>query len=342
MIYSDAETDVHSLFSIQLTDGYVGIQLDGIVLYQFYYILTNDSLWHDISMSMDYTHHYLLLRLDHVFSHILYLSARIAAEKLLGIISGDDFRGCIGNLTFNHQEVFAADGEQRFTPHFSVEDVGTVSGCSSAEMVAAAAKEKDDFCSLYRPCYHGGSCINLGSSFICHCFQSRFTGNQCQYDLQPCDSYPCSINEQCLTLSAEGNRTFLCLSSSAESGSALIRKPLYLGLLMILLTCALSVLVAYCHTKRREQTSLNSPALIEKDLPSSPSSSSSATNSQPVQLLLKLNYNGQPSITTMKVRRRDQVRLGQEEYRADPCDDFVRPADSPSFVHYRTWEGRMA
>ena len=335
-IYFDAATDVQPVFSVEITDGYLSVQLDGTILHQFYQMRINDTLWHDISISIDYTHHYLLLRLDDVFSHILYLASRITAEKLLGVVSGDEFRGCIGNLTFNHQDAFVQeDDEQQKNDHLFVEEVRTTVGCSATD-TSEVAMGNDDFCSRYRPCYNGGSCINLGSSFICHCFQSRFTGQQCQYDLQPCESYPCSIHERCRTLSADENRTFVCLRSSVESESVSLRNPLYLGLLVTLVTCVLSILIAYCHTKRKDQSSYNSPSLTQK------SSSSSSTTSHPVQILLKLNYNGQPTIKTMKVRRKDPVRLSEEEHQADACEDFVPPSANDSFIHYRSWEGRSA
>lgn len=48
------------------------------------------------------------------------------------------------------------------------------------------------------PCKHGGTCVSHGKSqFVCQC-PSRYSGDTCEIDLEPCSSTPCPTGIQCI------------------------------------------------------------------------------------------------------------------------------------------------
>lgn len=48
------------------------------------------------------------------------------------------------------------------------------------------------------PCQHGGTCVSHGKSqFVCQC-PSRYSGNTCEIDQEPCASSPCPNGIQCI------------------------------------------------------------------------------------------------------------------------------------------------
>uniref|UniRef100_A0A1I7T8F7 Cadherin domain-containing protein n=1 Tax=Caenorhabditis tropicalis TaxID=1561998 RepID=A0A1I7T8F7_9PELO len=48
------------------------------------------------------------------------------------------------------------------------------------------------------PCQHGGTCVSQGKSqFVCQC-PSRYSGNVCEIDQEPCGSSPCPTGIQCI------------------------------------------------------------------------------------------------------------------------------------------------
>ena len=101
-------TKKYSLF-IQITNGYINLQLNGKILFQINEIQVNDGLWHQIFFSIDYNsknqHYYYLIRLDNVFSNKISLFQLNLSNQLKELLIGNDFHGCLGNLTLNNQSI---------------------------------------------------------------------------------------------------------------------------------------------------------------------------------------------------------------------------------------------
>ncbi|CAF2574012.1 unnamed protein product [Rotaria sp. Silwood2] len=200
----------------------------------------------------------------------------------------------------------------------SIEHIGTNNGCQLAEIETRTLRHytiKDDLCSLYHPCYHGGLCTSLNSkhglSFTCNCLKSRFSGRQCQYDLQPCLSHPCLFNEQCISSSTTTNhlnQSYTCISSFFNLPIS-TKNSLYIGLALICCTFILFFLlclslIIYCQQQRKDKKRndnlnndkplVSAPLLIQKSSPKTTKKIES-----PMQTLLKLNHNGKQTIETM-------------------------------------------
>lgn len=264
----------HSII-IKIIDGYIKVEFNEKILLQLDYILINDSLWHDIYFLIDYSHSYYLLRLDNVFSDQIILSKQIYSNNFIQLIIGNDFHGCLSNLSLNNQLI---NLQQQKENHL-IEFIGTNNGCQLPEMI------NDDLCSLYNPCYYGGICINDEElNFSCNCSSLRFTGHQCQIDLYPCDSHPCQFNELCIPSSS--NQSFTCISLLIST-----KKFLYIALIIIFSLCILFVFFISYRKIRKENFLKNKP------LVSSPlfthKSSSLITNpiDSTMQTLLKSDYN---------------------------------------------------
>ncbi|CAF4343282.1 unnamed protein product, partial [Adineta steineri] len=95
---------------IQIKDSHITLELDKKILFQINEITINDGLWHTIYFSIDYTstnqNYYYLLRLDNVFSNQIQLFQSILSNQLKESIIGNDFHGCLGNLTLNNQIIY--------------------------------------------------------------------------------------------------------------------------------------------------------------------------------------------------------------------------------------------
>ncbi|CAM4917237.1 unnamed protein product [Rotaria socialis] len=290
LMYFNATKTTHDLIIIQIIDGYLNVDYNENILLQLNQLLINDGLWHDIYFSIDYSHYYYLIRLDHVFSDKILLSQQIHSDILVQLMIGSDFKGCLDNITFNHEMIFL---EQK---NDSIEFIGTNKGCLLTEIVRKYSKT-NDICSLYHPCYHGGICTNHGLSFTCNCSQSRFAGDQCQLDLYPCQSHPCQYHEQCIPLLTDSNQLFTCVMSIVPL-SVSIKRYLYIVFIVPLFMCILSVL-AICHCRKRKDNSIKSKPLVSAPLLINKRSSSTDPIENPTQTLLKLNYNGRQTFETM-------------------------------------------
>ncbi len=313
---------------IQITNGYLNIQLNEKILFQINDIQINDGLWHTIYFSLDYYHqYYYLIRLDNVFSNKISIYQSNLFNQFKEFLIGNDFHGCLGNLTINNQTISL----QKQSKNSSIEHIGTNDGCQLAEIETRTLrqyKSKDDLCSLYNPCYHGGICSSSnGISFTCNCLKGRFSGRQCQRDLQPCQSHPCLFDEQCITSS---NLSYLCLSSLMSLPMS-TKNPLYIGLAVTICTLILFVLlilslIIYCQQKHKEKKRkihlnhdkplVSAPLLIQK---------SSPTNNQiesPMQTLLKLNPNGKQTVETMAL-----VDSNQQSTLMNNFNDKVRRSE---------------
>ena len=167
---------------IQITDGYINLELNKKILFRINDITINDGLWHTIYFSIDYTpnnnYYYYLVRLDNVFSNKIHLSQQMLTNQLKEFLIGNDFHGCLGNLTINNQTIYLQKQKNSL-----LEYIGTNDGCQLAEIETRTLRQytsKDDICSFYHPCYNGGKCISQtnkhGLSFQCNCLKSRFTG----------------------------------------------------------------------------------------------------------------------------------------------------------------------
>ncbi|CAF3364203.1 unnamed protein product [Rotaria sp. Silwood1] len=317
------ENNQQNLLIIQIKDGYINYQLNKKILFQLNEILINDSLWHHIYFSIDYIsnnnnnnyYYYYHIRLDHVFSSKIHISQKILLNEIKEFIIGNDFHGCLGNLTINNQIIYL----QKQNNNHLIEHIGTNNGCQLAEIETRTLRHytiKDDICSLYHPCYHGGLCLNqnnkYGLSFTCNCLKPRFSGRQCQYDLQPCLSYPCLFNEQCISSSSSTidhlNQSYTCISSLINLPIS-TRNSLYIGLALIFCTFILFFLlclslIIYCQQQRKDKKRneninhdkpfVSAPLLIQKSSPKTTN-----TIESPIQTLLKLNHNGKQTIETM-------------------------------------------
>ncbi|CAF3290402.1 unnamed protein product [Rotaria socialis] len=317
LIAYDTRKQQHLLI-IQIKDGHINFQLNKKTLFQFNEILINDSLWHHIYFSIDYAlnnNYYYHVRLDHVFSHKIHLTQHILINQLKEFFIGNDFHGCLGNLTINNQTIHLQKQENN---NF-IEHIGTNNGCQLAEMETRTLRHynvKDDLCSVHHPCYHGGICSNHntkhGLSFVCNCLKPRFAGRQCQFDLQPCLSQPCLFNEQCVS----ANQSYSCISSLMDLPIS-TKNSLYLGLAFICCTFILIVLlfislIIYCQQrrkdrKRRDTLNTDKP-LVSAPLLTQKSSPTANTIENPMQTLLKLNHNGKQTVEAMPLGDQNHVQ----------------------------------
>jgi len=285
--------NIHPI-TIQIIDGYINIELNGKILLQLNQILINDSQWHDIYFSIDYSHYYYyyLLRLDHMFGGKISLSQKIHSNNLTHLIIGSDFYGCIGNFTLNNQMIYFQQDKQTN----SIEFIGTSNNCQSAEIIQEYS-DNDDLCSLYHPCYHGGICKNHGSTFTCNCSNTRFTGRQCELDTRPCESHPCQFDEQCIPFLSDFNKSYTCIPSFVSLSKS-IKRSVYIGLIIIGIICVFLLWIIYYCKKRKEKFDqhrllVSSPLLIHKSsLPINQTES-------PMQTLVKLNSNRKQTTKTM-------------------------------------------
>lgn len=309
MITYDSKNHQHLIF-IQIKDGHISFQLNKKINFQFNEVTINDSLWHHIFFSIDYTlnnNYYYQIRLDNVFSHRIHLPQQILLHQIKDLFIGNDFHGCFGNLTINNQTIQI---QKQNNNNHTIEHSGTNNGCQLAEIETRTLRHytiKDDLCSLYHPCYHGGVCKNHhtknGLTFTCNCLKPRFSGRQCQVDLQPCSSHPCSFNEQCIS----SNQSFSCISSLINLPIS-TKDSLYFGVAFILCSSILFILLSlsliiYCHQQRKDRKRkinlnqdkplVSAPLLIQKPSPSTNQIES------PMQTLLKLNHNGKQTVETM-------------------------------------------
>ncbi|CAF3768749.1 unnamed protein product [Rotaria sordida] len=321
------ENNQQHLLVIQLNDGYINFQLNKKILFQLNEILINDSLWHHIYFSIDYTlnnnnnnDYYYHIRLDHVFSNKIHLTQKILLKQLKEFFIGNDFHGCLGNLTINNQIIYLQKENNNNNNNHLIEHIGTNNGCQLAEIETRTLRHytiKDDLCSMYHPCYHGSLCSSQntkhGLSFTCNCLKPRFSGRQCQYDLQPCLSHPCLFNEQCISSSLINhlNQTYTCISSLINVPVA-NKSSLYIGLALICCTFILFILlclslIIYCQQQRKDKRRndilnhdkpfVSAPLLIQKSSP--PTLPTTNTIEIPIQTLLKLNQNGKQTIETL-------------------------------------------
>ncbi|CAF1545949.1 unnamed protein product [Rotaria magnacalcarata] len=290
LMYFNETKTTYGLIIIQIIDGYLNVDYNENILLQLNQLLINDGLWHDIYFSIDYSHYYYLIRLDHVFSDKILLSQHIHSNNLVQLMIGSDFKGCVDNITFNHEMIFLEQEND------SIEFIGTNKGCLLTE-VARKYSKTNDICSLYHPCYHGGICTDHGLSFTCNCSQPRFAGDQCQLDLYPCQSHPCRYHEQCIPLLTDSNRLFTCVLSIVPL-SISIKRYLYIVFIAPLFMCILSVLVI-CRRRKRKDNSIKTKPLVSAPLLVNKRSSSTDPIEKSTQASLKLNYNGRQTFETM-------------------------------------------
>lgn len=294
-LYFNETTNVTESIILRIINGYINVECNKTNLLQLNQLLINDGLWHDVYFSIDYVYYssYYLIRLDHVFSDKIQLSEPIHLKNLHQLLIGSNFEGCLGNLTLNNQQIFFQQ------ENHSIELLGTKIGCTLTYIVPKY-ETSDDFCSLYHPCYHGGICINRELSFTCNCSKPRFTGDQCQYDLYPCETNPCQHHEQCIPLlSSNSNQLFTCVISIVPL-SITIKRYLFIGIITPFVICILLVFIVCCCCKKRKgylmkkKPSVSAPLLVHKRL-----SLKDQVNS-PMQTLLRVNYNGTQTLETMK------------------------------------------
>ncbi|CAF3595684.1 unnamed protein product [Adineta steineri] len=316
---------------IQIKDSHINLELDKKMLFQINEITINDGLWHTIFFSIDYTstnqNYYYLLRLDNVFGNKIQLFQSMLSNQLKEFIIGNDFHGCLGNLTLNNQIIYL----QKQDKNPLLEHIGTNNGCQLAEIETRTLRQytgKDDLCSLYHPCYNGGICSSQttkhGLSFICNCLKPRFSGRQCQRDLHPCESHPCLFNEQCIS-SNHLNISYTCISSLANLPMS-TKNLLYIGLAVTFCTFILFMLlflslIIYCQQKRKEKKkkivlnhdkpTVSAPLLIQK---SSPTLTPANTIESPMQTLLKINTNGKQTVETMALVDNNLTESGMNNF----------------------------
>ncbi len=298
------------LLIIQINNGYINFELNKKILFQINDIIINDGLWHKIYFSIDYNtnnNYYYLIRLDNVFSNKILLYKKISSNQYQEFLIGNDFHGCLGNLTLNNKIIYLQKSEEQ---NLFIEHIGTNNGCQLAEIETRTLRQyqiKDNICLLYHPCYYGGICSSQNSlSFTCNCLKPRFTGRQCQRDLQPCQSHPCLFNEQCIT----SNITYSCISSLINLPMS-TKNSLYMGIIVlicvgILFLLLILSLIIYCQQKQKEKKrkihlnndkpQVSAPLLIQKSVPDNNNIIES-----PMQTLLKLNQNGKQTIETMAI-----------------------------------------
>ena len=322
---------------IQINNGYVNVQLNEKIIFQIEDIQVNDGLWHQIFFSMDYLfnhqQYYYLLRLDHVFSNKITSYQPKFAHQVKEFLIGNEFHGCLGNLSFNNHLISLH--KQSNNP--LLEHIGTNDGCQLAEIETRTLrqfKSKEDLCSLYNPCYHGGVCSSInGVSFTCDCLKPRFAGRQCQRDLEPCRSHPCLFDEQCVPSSAhQRNLTYSCLSSLLSLPMS-TKNPLYIGLAVTICTLILCVLlilslIIYCQQQRKERKrkihlaqdkpSVSAPLLMPKSPPLSPGANN--TIESPMQTLLKVNANGKSTVETTALVDNNHTSSGMNNFNDKVCD----------------------
>ena len=336
-IYDQSKS--YSLF-IQITNGYMNIQLNEKILFQINDIQVHDGLWHHIFFSMDYIsnkdEYYYLLRLDHVFSNTIISSQPNFSHQVKEFLIGNEFHGCLGNFTLNNRIISLGKQE---TNVYLLEHIGTNDGCQLAEIETRTLREhknKEDLCSLYNPCYHGGICSSInGVSFTCDCIKPRFAGRQCQRDLEPCRSHPCLFDEQCVPSSNQFNITYSCLSSLVSLPMS-TKNPLYIGLAVTICTLILFVLlilslIIYCqqqHKERKrkihlnhEKPSVSAPLLLQKSPPLPPTNHPIES---PLQTLLKVNSHGKPTIETMALVDNTPIGKTMNNFNEKVCRDFLR------------------
>lgn len=300
-----------NFLSIRITNGYINFELNKKQLFSINDIIVNDGLWHKIYFSIDYTksnsYYYYLIRLDNVFSNKISYYQKNFSNQFNEFLIGNDFHGCLGNLTINNQIISLQKQEKKSF----IEHIGTNDGCQLAEIETRTLRQyqqKDDLCSIYHPCYHGGICSSENNlNFVCTCLKPRFTGRQCQRDLQPCQSNPCLFDEQCITTTTT-NLTYSCISSLINLPMS-TKNPLYIGIIVlicifILILLLFISLIIYCQQKRKEKKRkihlnhdkplVSAPLLMQKSSPEK-----NNTIESPMQTLLKLNSNGKQTVETM-------------------------------------------
>ena len=313
------ENNRQDLFLIQIYNGYINFEFNKKILFEINDIFVNDSLWHEIYFSIDYTlnnqnyyYSYYLIRLNNVFSRKIHISQSILFNQFKEFLIGMNFHGCLANLTLNNQMIFLRK-QYNNQNQYVLQHIGTTNDCQLAEIETRTLRQyivKDDLCSMYHPCYYGGLCSNHntkhGLSFTCNCLKPRFSGRQCQYDLQPCKSHPCLFNQQCIrTSSYIDNRSYSCVLSSIDLPLS-TKHTLYIGLIVIFSTLILSILllfalILYCQRKRKQKQKrknynhdkslVSAPLLIQKSSPPTTN-----TIESPMQTLLKLNHNGKQTV----------------------------------------------
>ena len=298
------------ILRLNIQNGYIHFQINEKDMFYIDEIFVHDGLWHTIYFSIDYQLHtnqyYYLLRLDDVFSRKISLIDKNIENYFQEFLIGNDFHGCLGNLTINNKLISL----QKQVNSSSIEHIGTNEGCQLADIETRTLRQyesKNEICSIYHPCYHGGICSSSSNSlsFTCDCLKPRFTGRQCQKDTQPCLSNPCLYDEQCITTS---NSTYSCISSLIHLPLS-TRNPLYVGLAVticsIILICLLMLsLIVYCQQQKKdkqqtlhishEKPHVSAPLLMQKSPPNHAN-----TIESPMQTLLKLSSNGKQTVETL-------------------------------------------
>ncbi|UMM23352.1 hypothetical protein L5515_004116 [Caenorhabditis briggsae] len=111
----------------------------------------------------------------HRYSQKLVLGAKVENGQLT-----DGISGCFRAISI--------DGIKVLKTRQGMKLFGVQPGCS-----ALTSSPCNDL-----PCKHGGTCVSHGKSqFVCQC-TSRYSGDTCEIDLEPCSSTPCPTGIQCI------------------------------------------------------------------------------------------------------------------------------------------------
>ena len=232
-------------------------------------IFISDGLWHEVSLIIDHVHSSFFIKLDQVFVQRFHRTL----HKINQIRIGSKFNGCFDQFFVNRKDIFQ---DENIRSLFEIQ-----SNCSLVE----SFNNKSNFCSLYQPCYHAGVCESENFNFTCHCISKRFAGDQCEIDLRPCLTFPCPLNQQCFHLSVNRSVKFHC----RPMNSSLLRKVTFSSISILLTILFISISIVICRKQIIRSSNLSRP-------------------NYPVQILLKLNYKGQPTIETKTIVR-PPVRL---------------------------------
>eukprot|EP00061_Rhincodon_typus_P004945 g23784.t1 len=73
-------------------------------------------------------------------------------------------------------------------------------------------------------CFNDGTCIDGINSYTCRC-QPGFTGSNCQFDIDECDSKPCQNGATCV----DGLGGYRCTCPSGYSGNNCQQGPAFVA-----------------------------------------------------------------------------------------------------------------
>lgn len=105
--------------------------------------------------------------------------------------------GCIDSIRFSMAPttLHVASEANMFSVRFSGVEPGCPRELGSPEHLSTCAQ---------RPCKNGGTCLDVDDGYRCVC-HGKYSGRQCENDLDPCGSQPCLFGGKCVVIGKENN-----------------------------------------------------------------------------------------------------------------------------------------